>query len=68
MRVVVFWINHGDKPITERQNEIFIKSMKQRGSVLVFPSFLFHKVELVTFGTRYSLVNWILGDTLDEAL
>ena len=31
----------GDKPITERQNEIFIKGMKQRGSVLVFPSFLF---------------------------
>ena len=55
-------INHADKPITERQNEIFIESMKQRGASFSFSSFLFQS-EPVTFGTRYSLVNWILGDT-----
>ena len=58
-----FWINYGDKPHNEKQSVVLINGMKNRGSVLIFPSFLFHKVEPVTFGTRYSLVNWILGDT-----
>ena len=57
-----FWINHGDKAPTEKQSEVLVEGMKHKGSVLVFPSFLFHKVEPVTFGTRYSLVNWTLGD------
>ena len=35
--------------------------VKERGSILVFPSFLTHKVDAVTSGTRYSLVNWFLG-------
>jgi len=32
-----------------------------KGSVLVFPSFLEHRVLSVTRGTRYSLVSWIEG-------
>tara|TARA_B100000424_G_scaffold253354_1_gene230445 strand:+ start:915 stop:1520 length:606 start_codon:yes stop_codon:yes gene_type:complete len=35
---------------------------KQQGSVIVFPSFLWHKVEPVTSGKRYSLVMWTLGE------
>ena len=31
------------------------------GSIIVFPSFLFHKVTPVTKGTRYSLVSWFVG-------
>lgn len=31
-------------------------------SVLLFPSFLIHKVYPVTQGTRYSLVNWVEGE------
>ena len=35
---------------------------KQQGSLVVFPSFLWHKVEPVTKGVRYSLVMWTLGE------
>lgn len=34
---------------------------KIKGSVYVFPSFLEHRVETVTSGTRYSLVMWLYG-------
>jgi PKHD-type hydroxylase len=37
---------------------------KKQGSVLVFPSFLWHKVYNITKGTRYSLVMWTLGEQL----
>jgi PKHD-type hydroxylase len=57
-----FWINYGEQGPGEKPIEIKIEGMKKKGSVLVFPSFLYHKVEPVTFGTRYSLVNWTLGD------
>ena len=32
-----------------------------KGSIVVFPSFLWHRVKPVTRGTRYSLVVWHLG-------
>jgi PKHD-type hydroxylase len=35
--------------------------IKERGSIVVFPSFLWHTVTPVTKGTRYSLVTWSLG-------
>jgi hypothetical protein len=34
---------------------------QKTGTVLVFPSFLLHGVEPVTNGTRYSIVNWLVG-------
>ncbi len=34
---------------------------KSKGSVIVFPSFIYHRVTPVTKGTRYSLVTWNLG-------
>jgi PKHD-type hydroxylase len=34
---------------------------KQRGSVLIFPSFFYHRVLPVTRGHRISLVSWIEG-------
>lgn len=34
---------------------------RNKGSILVFPSFLKHKVEKVTKGTRMSLVQWYAG-------
>ena len=33
-----------------------------KGSIVVFPSHLWHRVKPVTRGTRYSLVVWHLGD------
>ena len=35
--------------------------IKNKGSIIVFPSFLWHRVRPVTEGTRYSLVIWNLG-------
>jgi PKHD-type hydroxylase len=37
------------------------KEIRPRGSIIVFPSFLYHQVTPVTKGTRYSLVLWVLG-------
>jgi PKHD-type hydroxylase len=34
---------------------------KERGSILIFPSFFFHRVLPVTSGKRTSLVSWIEG-------
>ena len=38
-----------------------IKPAKLKGSVTIFPSFVWHRVTPVTSGTRYSLVNWHQG-------
>jgi len=37
------------------------KEIRPRGSIVVFPSFVWHRVTPVTKGTRYSLVIWNLG-------
>lgn len=42
-------------------NPADISGFKKQGSVLVFPSFLFHRVTPILTGTRYSLVTWIEG-------
>tara|TARA_Y100000401_G_C8324949_1_gene227597 strand:+ start:1138 stop:1758 length:621 start_codon:yes stop_codon:yes gene_type:complete len=34
---------------------------RKKGSVIVFPSFVWHRVTPITKGTRYSLVVWNLG-------
>ena len=34
---------------------------KARGSVVIFPSYISHRVNPVTHGTRLSLVTWVLG-------
>lgn len=38
-----------------------IKQWKKQGSVLIFPSYLTHRVKEVTSGVRYSLVSWVRG-------
>ena len=35
---------------------------KQQGSIVIFPSFLWHKVEPITKGIRYSLVMSAIGE------
>ena len=46
---------------TDRENIHVIKEAKIKGSVTIFPSFVWHRVKPVTAGTRYSLVNWHQG-------
>ena len=36
--------------------------VRKKGSLIVFPSFLWHRVTPVTKGTRYSLVIWSTGE------
>jgi|TARA_Y100000296_G_C5151010_1_gene246421 PKHD-type hydroxylase len=38
------------------------KEVAPRGSLVVFPSFVYHKVHPVVEGKRYSLILWNLGD------
>ena len=48
----------------ERNKKSKIKEcteIRPRGSIIVFPSFVWHRVNPVTKGTRYSLVIWNLG-------
>lgn len=37
------------------------KEILPKGSIIVFPSFVWHRVKPITAGTRYSLVLWNLG-------
>jgi PKHD-type hydroxylase len=45
----------------EKENIHVVKQAKIKGSVTIFPSFVWHRVKPVTAGTRYSLVNWHQG-------
>ena len=42
-------------------HEINCKEIYNKGSIVVFPSHVWHRVKPVTEGTRYSLVIWTLG-------
>ena len=51
-----FTNNPKDRPITEECKQIL-----PQGSLVVFPSFVYHRVKPVTWGNRYSLVIWNCG-------
>ena len=54
-----FQIFRGDK---DEYNED--PNMENQGSLILFPSHIWHKVNPITKGTRFSLVGWCLGNTL----
>lgn len=45
----------------EKDRVIKVKEMRTAGSIIVFPSFIQHRVTPVTKGKRYSLVCWFRG-------
>ena len=51
----------GDFKIEEQYEAPDAKDLKQKGTIFIFPSFIYHMVEPVTQGTRKSLVAWIEG-------
>ena len=51
----VDWENNKEQGIKE------CIEIRPKGSIIVFPSFVWHRVSPVTKGTRYSLVIWSLG-------
>ena len=53
--------NNHDYDFTKTENKVVCKGAKVRGSIIVFPSFVWHRVTPVTSVTRYSMVMWNLG-------
>ena len=49
--------------ITDELGENNYVATKKQGSIIVFPSFLSHRVIPITKGTRYSLLTWMNGDS-----
>ena len=45
----------------ESKHRIQCKEILPKGSIIVFPSFVWHRVKPITKGVRYSLVVWNLG-------
>jgi len=45
----------------EDEHVVKVKEILTKGSIIVFPSFVWHRVKPVTKGIRYSLVVWNLG-------
>ena len=45
----------------ESKHKIQCKEILTKGSIIVFPSFVWHRVKPVTKGVRYSLVMWNVG-------
>ena len=45
----------------EDKHLLTVKEILPKGSIVVFPSFVWHRVQPVTKGIRYSLVVWHLG-------
>ncbi|BAQ91283.1 putative Fe(II)-dependent oxygenase superfamily protein [uncultured Mediterranean phage uvMED] len=53
--------DYRNKNPNEKNNFKKCKEILPRGSIVVFPSFVWHRVKPVTKGNRYSLVIWNLG-------
>ena len=45
----------------KKRNTMICKEIRPKGSMVIFPSFVWHRVKPVTKGSRYSLVIWNLG-------
>ena len=52
--------DYGPHTTGERYHEC--TEIRPQGSIIIFPSYVYHQVTPVTSGTRYSLVLWTLGD------
>jgi len=63
MQITEYEIETSGKPLIDIEQCICSApfSAKERGSVIIFPSFLYHQVTAVTRGTRKVLVNWYCG-------
>ena len=50
-----------NKDPDKKRNTMICKQIRPKGSMVVFPSFVWHRVRPITKGSRYSLVIWNLG-------
>jgi len=51
--------DYGPHALGKRFHEV--EEIRPQGSIIVFPSYIYHQVTPVTRGTRYSMVLWSLG-------
>ena len=56
-----FEVDFRDKDPDKKPNTRVVKEIRPKGSIVVFPSDLWHRVKPITKGVRYSLVVWNLG-------
>ena len=42
-------------------NQNIVNASKEKGTIVVFPSFIMHRVTPITKGTRQSIVGWVSG-------
>jgi len=54
--------NYDPDKRNKKQHESVVTEATSKGSILVFPSYLWHRVKPITKGIRYSLVVWMLGN------
>ena len=54
--------NFNDRNSKQKDNLRTCTEILSKGSLVVFPSFVWHRVTPVTEGTRYSLVTWFVGN------
>jgi PKHD-type hydroxylase len=54
--------NFNDRSRKTKDNIRTCTEILSKGSLVVFPSFVWHRVTPVTEGTRHSLVNWCVGN------
>lgn len=47
-------------PFAQKRN-LVVDALNNKGGLIVMPSFLYHKVNTITKGTRHSLVMWVVG-------
>ena len=52
-------LNHKDKT---KDKNILTVDYSEKGTVICFPSFMFHRVKPIKKGTRYSMPTWHLGN------
>jgi PKHD-type hydroxylase len=55
-----FQIQKFVSPVEKKRYET-IKEMRNAGSIVVFPSFMWHQITPVKYGSRYSIVCWYKG-------
>jgi hypothetical protein len=53
--------NFGNPDPAKKPNTLIPKEVGAKGSIVVFPSHVAHRVQPVTKGVRYSMPTWHLG-------
>lgn len=51
----------GGELVFHKSSESLVAAPRERGEMIVFPSYALHQVQPVTRGRRYSLAHWIIG-------